>query len=312
MNRILAVDTSCYTTSVALMEDDRLLYDKRKLLMVPAGKKGLRQSEAVFQHLQNFPELLGDMKGILPTIDLFAVSSVPRRQTGSYLPVFTAGVRLVESLAVLSGKGIIYTSHQEGHLAAGEWSLGGALPAVFLAGQFSGGTSELLIAEKTKNGYKYDIIARTSDLHAGQMIDRVGVALGLPFPAGPALEKLAAQVQNSLQKLPVSVTEDKISFSGPETAALKLIKRGITPPEVAFATLDCIARTLAKIIKSAVAKTGIKAVLLTGGVMANLMIREFLLANVQADFYFARPEYSSDNAVGVAYLGYKSLEAGEV
>lgn len=307
MTKVLAIDTSCYTTSIAILEDGKLLTDKRKVLSVKQGQKGLQQSEAVFQHMQNIPHLTQSLGIEMNALSLIAVSHVPRQQINSYLPVFSAGARFAETIGNVLGKEIFYTSHQEGHIAAGEWSVGISLPEKFLAGHFSGGTTEVLSLKRTQYGYQSEIITATSDLHVGQMVDRIGVRLGLPFPAGAALEKLAGEAVNKEIKVPVARVDESISFSGPATAAMGLCDSGIKPADVAFAVFECIQKTLANALKKAIASTKLETILLVGGVMANVQLREFLTAEVPANIYFAKPQYSTDNAVGVAFLGERYL-----
>ncbi len=185
---ILGIDTSCYTTSIAaLCQDGRPLADKRRLLEVPYGKRGLAQSESFFQHIHQLPVLLADI-GLdhdLRTVKAIGVSARPRPVNGSYMPVFMAGQKLAESLSAVLSCPCFAFSHQEGHMMAGiQSSPGGAnlQQKEFLLCHFSGGTSEILTVHHGQEGYKLNIIAAGNDLHAGQFVDRIGVALGLQFP----------------------------------------------------------------------------------------------------------------------------------
>ncbi|MGE5559255.1 MAG: hypothetical protein ACM3WV_11720 [Bacillota bacterium] len=303
MGNVLAFDTSCYTTSAAFWENGRMAADRRIPLSVPEGRKGLRQSEAVFQHLRNIPLLLEEFGGFLKSVDVVAASDAPRRLPGSYLPVFTVGRNFARSIASLADKPVYFCSHQEGHLAAGAWSCGEELPPRFLAGHFSGGTTEVLAVEESSAGYCCRILAATSDLHAGQFVDRIGVAMGLPFPAGPALERMAEECGGGYPALPFSKQKNRISFSGPATAALRLIEQGVRPAEIAKAVFHCIGRMLGEIIRDNLSETEAGAVLLVGGVMANGAIQDYLKENLPGRLLFAEKKYCSDNAAGVALLG---------
>jgi len=309
---ILGIDTSNYTTALALVDlDGNLVHQERQVLDVKQGERGLRQSEALFQHVVNLPML---MQKLLPQTALYeiqgiAVSAKPRPIEDSYMPVFRAGIGLAESLACTLKVPLYYTTHQEGHIRA---ALYGAhlkpadLPTAFLATHFSGGTSELLAVKPDKQGYACQILGKTLDLNAGQLVDRIGVALGCAFPAGKAVEALAesAILKNCI--IPSSVSGMDFHFSGQESKAKQWIQKGVPKEEVAFGLLKSIAKTLSKIIQQAVKETSVCDVLFSGGVMSNQIIRQILekeLKGKHIRLHFTAPEYATDNAVGVAYIG---------
>ena len=185
----LGIDTSCYTTSLALIDaDGKLLKDCRRLLNVKEGSLGLSQSQAFFLHNAALPALFGELyeDGAVDHIEGVSVSVKPRPEEGSYMPVFRAGHNMAQVIAKALKASLYTTTHQEGHIEAALWSLGITknTEEEFLALHISGGTSELLKTKKIKGGYKIEVLS-SSDLACGQYIDRVGVALGLPFPAGP-------------------------------------------------------------------------------------------------------------------------------
>lgn len=335
MPLILGIDTSNYTTSVALVDDrGHLIIQERKLLDVGEGERGLQQSSAVFQHLVRLPELLdklwvpaistGQGQKLADSVKLIAVSTRPRPREGSYMPVFRVGEGYAKALAAALQVPLLETTHQEGHLMAGLWSAVGPQSNEFLAVHLSGGTTELLKVQRlprlrtenelevsrsvTREFFQVELLGGTQDLHAGQFVDRVGVALGLSFPAGPALEKLACEAGESKLSLPSSVKGMSISFSGPESQAQRFIAAGKQPAEVARAVENCIAVSLVKLLLQAVQLLGIKEILIVGGVAANGYIRTKLQQKLEhpavgAKLFFAEPAYSSDNAVGVALLG---------
>lgn len=306
---VLGIDTSNYTTSVAAVTLDGTLYaEQRRLLPVAMGERGLRQSEAVFSHVQRLPELvelLDKPPGKLRTI---AVSGSPRPVEGSYMPVFTVGLGLARALASTHSIPLLITSHQEGHIAAGLWSARGPKDSSFLAVHLSGGTSELLRVGRTAGaGFAIERLGGSDDLHAGQLVDRVGVALGLPFPSGPHLERLAQASRGEL-RLASSVKGLCFSLSGAETQAQRLITAGEPPAEIARAVESCIANSLEKIIRQAVETTTIRSILIVGGVAANGFIRSRLIKRLEhpavaAKLFFAEPRACSDNAIGVGMIG---------
>jgi N6-L-threonylcarbamoyladenine synthase len=331
---ILALDTSCYTTSVAAMDgDSNVVLDRRHVLAVAAGACGLRQSEAVFQHLKNLPPLLEEALGALRSggfsVSAVAVASRPRPVPGSYLPVFLAGAGFARAVAAAVAVPLVETSHQEGHLAA-------ALPLVtgpaFLALHISGGTTDLLIvrrycdstagnapaaipAEPAAAGHSeaagltltVERLGGSTDLHAGQLVDRVGVALGIPFPAGAGLDGLASRGDAGACAIPSAVRGYDVSFSGPHAAALRFLAAGARPPDVAAATLQCVATSCEKLIRGAVDETGLEEVALVGGVAASAFLRARLRSRLPfPGLIFPPPALCTDNAVGVARAAWLS------
>ncbi|MDO4581152.1 MAG: O-sialoglycoprotein endopeptidase [Bacillota bacterium] len=263
------------------------------------GACGLRQSEAVFEHMRNLPEILEQAAEALAgdKISAVGVSDAPRPQADSYMPVFMAGLSAARSLAAMLQVPLLRFSHQEGHIAAALWSRRLEWREPFLAAHLSGGTTEILQVSPRDAGYGVELLC-SSDLAAGQYIDRVGVALGLSFPAGAQLERLAAGAGGGF-RLSSSVKEGMISFSGPEAAAQRAIARRVAPADIAAAVFVNIGKSLAKAVEYARQRSGCRKLVLAGGVAANQLIRPYL---DDGDSYFAHPQYATDNAVGVALL----------
>jgi N6-L-threonylcarbamoyladenine synthase len=236
------------------------------------------------------------------------------RTVYSYLPVFTVGSGFGETMARLWGVPFFATSHQEGHLRAGLYRRPPP-QTPFLAWHISGGTTELLLVTPWAGAYEIKKIGGSNDLHIGQLVDRIGVALGAPFPAGPFLEQLALSAPQSDQSLPVAVQDLEISFSGPATAALRLIRQGVPGPEVARRVFTGISRSLWRVTRRAVELYPVKQVLVVGGVAANRLLREFMGrsgAERGLDINFGSPELSGDNAAGVALLAYDRSKIGRL
>jgi len=306
----LGIDTSCYTTSVALSQDGEVAADLRKKLEVEEGGLGLRQSEALYNHIRNLPDLVdraftvARRSGIV--VDSVAVSSWPRRVEGSYMPVFNAGRSLASAVASSLGLKLVEVSHQEGHIAACAPEAGLSPGDSFLAVHISGGTTEVLEVLWGEDAMDIDVIAATTDISAGQMVDRVGAALRLPFPSGPALEALAMRGEGTSFRIPSSVQGGRMSFSGPCEAAVRGIGVGEDPGCVARAVLDCITKSVSTAVIGASEGTGIRTALMVGGVASNGRIRQGLTRRLNAqgiEVLFGKAELSSDNAVGVSYLG---------
>lgn len=301
----LGIDTSCYTTSVAVIgEDGSLLSEARQILSVKPGRCGLQQSEMVFQHTRNLPLL---MEKALQSDDIeicgVGVSGCPRPIADSYMPAFLAGVSAAKSIAAVSKIPLYTISHQENHMEAGMWSAGGPEAERFLMLHASGGTTDMLLAQKKADGrYQLEQIGGSMDLHAGQFIDRVGVALGLQFPTGPELEKLA-ETADYMTELPVSVRKLQVSLSGPATAALRKLQAGEDKAALALGVEYALAETFARMLRNGAAAYDAADVLLVGGVASNKFIRAHVEEKLQKRnirLWVPEARFSCDNASGCA------------
>lgn len=311
---VLGIDTSCYTTSCALMGlDYHVLGDARQALQVALGQRGLRQSEAFFQHVQHMPRVLFEAIGQSQGIELVAicVSDKPDERLDSYMPVFHAGLSFAQALASAQNLALYQTTHQRGHLAAA--SLGLHLPArQYLAIHLSGGTTQVLLMDDDA----LSCLGGTTDISAGQLLDRLGVAMGLAFPAGPWLEKIARD-HAPLGRYPVSQQGQSISLSGAEAAALRDLEQGqLTHGQIAAELFDVIARTVLRLCQWAVQDTGVNTLLLTGGVLSSSLLRSMLdqrreKRRMALQLIYGKPEYSGDNAVGIAAIGVQKYLQGE-
>jgi len=294
----LAFDTSCYTTSVAAVTEDAVVFDERVPLEVPEGAAGLRQSEALFRHIRNLKTILSGFPRF--NIRAVAYSEKPRPAEGSYMPVFCAGETAALACAAAAGADAYALTHQHGHLYSAYFG-NEVEDGEHIAFHVSGGTLDILkinvedmvITQIAPLGGKLDITC-------GQLIDRVGVAAGLGFPAGARMEAL---YKKGGPKLPVSVNGLNCNLSGAETRALRLLKEGAEPAFVCGAVVDCSADTIAALIENAAAITGIKRFIFTGGVICNKIIREKIASVCAAGGYgrvLADAELCGDNARGLA------------
>lgn len=298
----LGLDTSNYTTSAAVFDGEGGL-NCGKLLEVSAGGLGLRQSEALFQHVKALPERMADLReaGVLKDLSAVAASTRPRAVEGSYMPCFLAGESLGRSLADALGVPFFATSHQQGHLAAAAWSAGrlDLLDGPFLAWHLSGGTTELLYVEPDGRNVKAERIGGTTDISAGQLIDRTGVLLGLSFPCGKALDALAAE-SNTSDLFRVKVNGLEFSLSGVENQVKALYAKGAPRADVARYALDTVCDAVHRATVAAQNRYPGLSVLCSGGVASNSRLRKLLAESCRA--LFALPQYSTDNAMGVAIL----------
>ena len=305
---IVAFDTSNYTTSIAVCDiDGRVVANLKAPLPVKSGERGLRQSDAVFAHTKNLPELCKRLSSVLEGYEPIAVgvSATPRRAEGSYMPCFLCGMAAAESFAASHALPVYQTSHQHGHVMAAAYSSGKSdrlLSSRFLAFHVSGGTTEALLVTPNEDKSDFDIqlVGETKDINAGQAIDRVGVALGLDFPCGRELERLAAAYEGKFDKRRVCVSEGCCSLSGVENIATKMYKDTEDKQAVAAFVFDFICRTLREMTSQILEKYGDMPVLYAGGVMSNKLMRPALAKD--RDAHFAEAEFSADNAAGVALL----------
>ena len=305
---VLGLDTSNYTTSVAVF-DGRTGQNEGRLLEVRPGELGLRQSDALFQHVKRLPELFArlDEAGLLQNIHAVGASTRPRAVEGSYMPCFLAGASQGQSLAHTLGVPFFAHSHQQGHLAAAAWSAGrlDLLGAPFLAWHLSGGTTELLKVEPDGTSVTAEIVGGTSDISAGQLIDRTGVLLGLQFPAGKALDALYRQGESSCS-FRVKLNDLTFSLSGMENKVKGLLEAGEAPADIARFTLDTVTDVVLRATREAQARWPGLPVLCSGGVASNTRLREALAGECGA--LFAQPRFATDNAMGTAILTWRALE----
>jgi len=319
MKTVLGIDTSCYTTSAALVSTcGRLIASSRRLLTVEEGERGLMQSQGLFQHVRNLPDMIADVMLKAPDAQIVAVcaSTRPRPAEDSYMPVFRAGESQARAAAAMLRVPFYPVSHQEGHVRAALVDSGIEASKPFLALHLSGGTTEILLCDHGE----LKLLGGSLDLHAGQLVDRTGVRMKLGFPAGPALEKLAMEgVRNGAVRslIGVSVKGIDCNMAGAENKIVKFMESGeMTSEAIAAEVFDFLARTIERQIEAACKATGCCQALLAGGVASSTLLREMLLARAKkrrlnCRLCFARPELSGDNAVGVALLGAQRLKNGE-
>ncbi len=307
MGLYLGIDTSNYTTSVAVFDGKRMLQQKR-LLPVKEGERGLRQSDAVFHHTKAYPELVNELfKDINGEITAVGASVAPTTQKGSYMPCFLVGEGFGAALCDVLGVPFSRFSHQHGHIAAALYSAGKTelFNESFIAFHVSGGTTDAVLCEPSENGICVTPLASSNDLKAGQAIDRIGVKMGLKFPAGAELEKLALQ-SSETYKNKIKLYNGDCSLSGVENKCVKMLDDGESNADVAKFLLTYIADTISTMADAALEKYGKLPLVFAGGVMSDKIIRDIITSRFEA--YFAAPEYSCDNAAGIAYLTYRNNE----
>ena len=304
MSYHLGIDTSNYTTSVAIYVDvTNTVISRKKLLPVKEGEKGIRQSDAVFHHTVQLPQLINDLiSEFNGEISSVGVSTKPCNEEGSYMPCFLTGVSIAEAVASFMRIPLYKFSHQDGHITAALYSAQklDLINEEFFAFHISGGTSQVLKVTPHNKYFDTEIISDSLDLKAGQAIDRVGVMLGLKFPCGPELEKLALKSEMDLKKEKVFRRDGRFSLSGVENKCKKMFEDGKKPEDIAFFCINYIRSALDDTVTEIIKEHGNLPLVFSGGVMSNSIIRNDFTNRYNA--YFAEPQYSSDNACGIAIL----------
>lgn len=305
----LGIDTSNYTTSAAIYSGGDVTQSK-KLLPVKDGELGLRQSDAVFHHVRQLPDIINGL-GALHEADIKAVgvSVRPRPIAGSYMPCFEVGHTVAGIIASTLGVPLFEFSHQEGHIAAAAYSSGFSpnIGESFCAFHVSGGTTEAVLVLCKESGYDIEYISGSLDLKAGQAVDRVANMLGLPFPGGAELEKLALEWDEPIKGIKVSSKDFDICLSGIENICRRSVENCEPREKTARLCIEYIRKSLSYMADRILEKYGDIPLLFAGGVMSNSIIRDDFKNRYGA--YFAKPEFSCDNAAGIAILASRAFGA---
>ena len=302
----LGIDTSCYTTSCAIIDSDfHIVGEARKLLEVKPGERGLQQSNMVFQHTKALPKLMLELPQV--PISGIGVSGFPRREENSYMPAFMVGLGQGETLSHILNVPLHIFAHQENHILAALRDLAHIPTEPFLALHLSGGTTELVYCHYQGEGiFESHIIGGSKDLQGGQYVDRIGVAMGLPFPAGKHLESLALQT-TEYEPLPSSMKDGWISFAGPCSAAMRRINETMIDMDksnLARAVFTSMGNALEKMITYHIKEKPVHTLIAVGGVMSNSLLRkrmETYCKRNRMTLHVAQPQYSVDNATGNAF-----------
>lgn len=306
----MGIDTSNYKTSLAIVDSTgEVLYNYQEFLEVKHGERGLRQSEAFFQHVQKLPEAVKGAfatEGIRGNIGAISVSTRPRPVDGSYMPVFTAGHGYAKALAAAMNIELQEFSHQEGHIEAIRHYSPLADKSPLICFHFSGGTTEALMLDKQG---KITIVGGTKDIAYGQVLDRVGVALGYPFPCGQMLDEIALSSSGHRSIFsPIKVKDGFVNLSGIETQAQRALEH-YSQGELAEALFERLSASVADMTVQLSEKYSIKDFIYAGGVSCSAYMRRYLSERIgsRLNIVFGKAEMSADNAVGTALLGGKRL-----
>ena len=304
---VIGIDTSNYTTSIAFF-DGAGGENCSRLLPVRQGELGLRQSDAVFAHIKSLPELSGRLFSNVHIDDIKAVgvSTRPRAVEGSYMPCFMVGYSHAKMLSDAFQVPLVEVSHQQGHVAASLWSAEclELMDVPHLAWHLSGGTTELLLVEPEGKNVKCTRIGGTTDISAGQLIDRTGQLLQLPFPSGKHLDALSKEASMK-DVFKVKCSDMSFSLSGVQNKVQQFHSTHGNDSETAAYALRCVAKAVYLASEQALkAYPGLRIVF-SGGVASNSMLRDVI---APLNPIFSQPQYSTDNAMGVAVLAHRISE----
>ena len=304
---VIGIDTSNYTTSIAWFDGVDGVNESR-LLPVKQGELGLRQSDAVFAHIKSLPELSGRLFSNVPksAVTAVGVSTRPRAVEGSYMPCFMVGYSHAVMLSEMLGVPLVEVSHQQGHVAASLWSAGKLelMDQPHLAWHLSGGTTELLLVEPDGKNVICTRIGGTTDISAGQLIDRTGQLLQLPFPSGKHLDLLSREATRT-DAFKVKCMDMSFSLSGVQNKIQQYHASHQDDAETAAYALRCVARAVFQATQQALKQYPGLRVVFSGGVASNSLLREVI---APLDPVFCQPQYSTDNAMGVAVLAHRAVE----
>ena len=309
--------------------------------LVPLLQEALRQSGALAQY-QGFPSvLLQDIGTMLarepelfeqlsvffgthgkPNIDCIAVTHGPGLE-----PCLWVGVNFAKALSLAWNVPIVAVDHMEGHIILSMMKDDGLAEAEFplLALLISGGHTELVVS---KEFHEYEVVGKTRDDAAGEAFDKVARLLGLPYPGGPEISKLAKEARGTLKGAPLvrlprpMLREDNLdfSFAGLKTAVRKLVEKQIEQglpllkSEIAMEFENAVADVLVGKTLRAIDQFGANTIVVGGGVSANSYIRERLARALEdegdpAKLLVPPPALATDNALMIALAGYfRALE----
>ena len=307
----LGIDTSNYKTSVAVVDEEgNILLNSQNFLYVKEGERGLRQSDAFFQHVKKLPKVIEEvfsLPNIKENLSCISVSTKPRPIEGSYMPVFMAGEAFAQTVSSSLGIPLYEYSHQEGHIEAVKFYSSFRDKNKLVSFHFSGGTSEALLVDL--DNQTFQLVGGTKDLAYGQVIDRIGVSLGLHFPCGEELDEIALFGRSSNKNLSkVKVNDGFVNLSGIETQAQRLIGK-VPADELVSELFEKISASILGMVMHINKKYSINDFLFAGGVSSSGYLRNYLRNNLPKDIniVFGDSRLSQDNAVGIALLGGKNI-----
>jgi N6-L-threonylcarbamoyladenine synthase len=320
--KVLGIETSCDETGIAVYDSDRgLLADcLYSQVGIHASYGGVIPELASRDHIRKtlplIKEAIKDASIKASELDGVAYTAGP-----GLVGALLVGAAIGRSLAMGWGVSAIGVHHMEGHLLAP--MLEPNPPAFpFVALLVSGGHTQLVRADGIG---RYELLGESLDDAAGEAFDKVGKMLGLPYPGGPHLEKLAKYGKTGRYEFPRPMTNRPgldFSFSGLKTFVRNTIieqsKGGEldeqTRADIARAFQEAVVATIAIKCRRALEQTGLRSLIIAGGVSANTFLREELetsLEKITGQLFYAQLKFCTDNGAMIAYAGCQRLQAGQ-
>ncbi len=306
-NYIMAIESSCDETACAIVKNGREVIANIVASQIKTHEKfgGVIPEIAAREHLDSINIVVQeafDQSGLKPDdITAFAGTVGP-----GLVGCLLVGLNAAKTLALVHDKPFIGVNHLNAHLCANY--IDTDLKPPFMALLVSGGHTQIIDVESYS---KQTILGETIDDAVGEAYDKVARLIGLPYPGGPRLDKLAQEGNPKAFELPISkVGGYDFSFSGLKTAVLRLVKsfdgKELPVNDICASFQECVSKTLVKKLKKAVEEHGYKQIVIAGGVAANSEIRKkvFALENDGYKVFAPAMKYCTDNASMVASCAY--------
>ncbi len=314
--KILGIESSCDDTSASVLTGDGIQSNVIASQSIHVKFGGVVPELASRAHqttiTQTVEQALTEAKVSLDEIDAIAVTQGPGLM-GSLL----VGLCFAKGLALSKSIPIVGVNHMDAHIYANFIDSQPEFPFVCLT--VSGGHTQLV---HIKSPFEHEILGKTRDDAAGEAFDKIGKIFGLPYPAGPVMDKLAKEGDVKFHKFPQALVNEGLdfSFSGLKTSALyfvqdkeeEWIKENLN--DLCASVSEAITEVLIKKLKRAVKQTGVKTIALAGGVSANSMLREkadALAGEMGLSLHIPKLSYCTDNAAMIAITGKMKAELGQ-
>ncbi len=313
---ILGIESSCDDTSAAVLTSEGVKSNVIASQSIHLKFGGVVPELASRAHQktisQTVEQALEEASTSLDEIDAIAVTQGPGLM-GSLL----VGLCFAKGLALSKGIPLVGVNHMDAHIYANFIDYTPEFP--FLCLTVSGGHTQLVYV---KAPFEHEILGKTRDDAAGEAFDKIGKILGLPYPAGPVMDKLAKEGDPKFHKFPQALANEGLdfSFSGLKTSALYYIQDKDEEwvqdhmNDICASVSEAISGVLIKKLKRAVKQTGVKTIALAGGVSANSMLRsktQSLAEEMGLNLYSPQMSYCTDNAAMIAITGRMKAELGE-
>lgn len=309
---ILGIESSCDETSVAVVKNGREVLSNviNTQISIHELYGGVVPEIASRNHVENISpvmkEALKQANVTLDDIDGIACTYGP-----GLVGALLVGVAYAKALSYASGKPLIATNHIEGHIAANYITYKELKPP-FLTLLISGGNTQLVLV---KDYTRFEILGKTRDDAVGEAFDKVARVIGLGYPGGPKMDKLAKEGTPNIELPKVHVDGLDFSFSGLKTAVINLHHKmpDINKADLAASFEKNVAEILIENTKKAIKETGITKIALAGGVSANSYIREEfskLQDEKNIEVYYPELKLCTDNAAMIASAGYYNFIKG--